>query len=79
VIERVPPAQPLETGRERGRVTHQDDDFDLEVPREPVAREGRDRIFDDEAAAPEWGNPVLQLVLEKDLSGPPFEDFVEGF
>jgi hypothetical protein len=43
VLERMPPPQPLEAGREGSRMAHQDDDFQIKVLRDPVAREGRDR------------------------------------
>jgi hypothetical protein len=73
------PIQPLEAGRERGRMPHHNDDLEIEVPREPVAGERRDRILDDQAAASERRQPVLWLVLEEDLPCAPTEDPVEGF
>jgi len=75
----MPPIQPLEAGRERGRVTHQTDDLEIEVAREPVAGERRDRILDDQAATSERREPVLWLVLKEELPCAPPEDLVEGF
>ena len=79
VLEGMPPIQPLEAGCERGRVTHQNNDLEIEVSREPVAGERRDRILDDQAATSERREPVLWLVLEEDLPRTPPEDLVEGF
>jgi hypothetical protein len=80
VLERMPPPQPLEAGREGSRMAHQDDDFQIKVLRDPVAREGRDRIFDDEALiSSERRNPVLQLIFEKDFPRPPLDNFAKGF
>ena len=59
-------------------MTHQNDDLEIEVSREPVAGERRDRILDDEAATSERRQPVLWLVLEEDLPRAPPEDLVEG-
>jgi hypothetical protein len=75
----VPSIQPLEAGRERGRMTHQNDDLEIDVSREPVAGEGRDRILVDQAATSERREPVLWLVLKEELPCAPPEDLVEGF
>jgi hypothetical protein len=78
VFEGMPPIQPLETGRERSRMPHQNDDLEIEVSREPVAGERRDRILDNQAATSERREPVLWLVLEEDPPCAPTEDLVEG-
>src|SRR5215204_4297057 len=76
----MPPPQPLEAGREGSRMAHQDDHFQIKVLRDPLAREGCDRIFDDQAlVSSDRRNPVLQLILEKDFPRPPLDDFAEGF
>ena len=69
----------LEAGHERGRMPHQNDDLEIEVPRKPVAGERRDWILDNQAATSERREPVLWLVLEEDLPCAPTEDLVEGF
>jgi hypothetical protein len=79
VLERMPPPQPLEASCEGSRMSHQDDDFEIKVFRDPVAREDCDRILDNEALMSERRNPVLHLVLEKDLPCPLLDNFVEGF
>ena len=59
---------------------NQDDDFQIKVLRDPVAREGRDRIFDDDAlVSSERRDPVLQLISEKGFPRPPLDNFAEGF
>jgi hypothetical protein len=79
VLEGMPPIQTLEAGCERGRMTHQNDDLEIEVSREPVTGEGRDRILEDQAATSERWEPVRWLVLEEDLPCAPPEDLVECF
>jgi transposase-like protein len=59
VLQWMPPIQPLEAGRERGRMTHQNDDIEIEASRKPAAGERRDRILDDQAATSDQRQPVL--------------------